>query len=63
MAIKNAVSGNFDPRLLIVKSVFECRLSAVLLITHKCKYIQSGLKIRGYFTNAHFVGTRKLQSH
>ena len=29
MAIKNTVSSDFDPRLSIVRSVFDCRISGV----------------------------------
>ena len=58
MIIENIVSCNFDLRSSIVKSVFECKLSGVLLVTHKCKYIQFDLQISGHFTKAHFVGTR-----
>ena len=34
MAIENTVSIRFDPRPSIVKSVFDCHLSGVLLVTN-----------------------------
>ena len=34
MAIKNIVSSDFYPRLLIVKSIFNCRLSGVGQVFH-----------------------------
>ena len=33
MAIENTVSTDFDPRSSIVKGVFDCHLSSVILVT------------------------------
>ena len=37
MTIKNTVSSNFDPCQSIVKSVFDCRISSVIIISFKCE--------------------------
>ena len=36
MAIENTVSSHFDPRLSIVKSIFDCRLSGVVMLFSAC---------------------------
>ena len=35
MTIENTVSSIFDPRLSIVKDVFDCHLSSVILVVTK----------------------------
>ena len=48
MAIKNTVASYFDPRLSIVKSVFDCRLSVVLW--YRLVIYQGALCCRTIFT-------------
>ena len=47
MAIENAVSSDFDPRLSIVKSVFDCRrLGVVHIVGFSHAAVKSILRIK-----------------
>ena len=45
MAIENAVSSYFDPRSSIVKGVFDCHLSSVILVTKDFETLLTGYAI------------------
>ena len=45
MAIENTVSSDFDPPSSIVESVFDCRLSSVILVTKDFETLITGYAI------------------
>ena len=45
MAIENTVSNHFDPCSWIVKSVFDCHISGVILVTNDVETLIPGYAI------------------